>query len=372
MRKAVRLLALFLLLACGLGAQEIFFERYPSGVDFWVMIPYQVLNFKQGEDTAQYQLSLSLKNAQGRQAANFERQLSVPRRAWLAETALPYLFQADLPPGKYMADFRLRNLTLGDKRRLEKSFSIGESYTEIGQPYLILAQDGVDYIPAGLKEFPLEAITFRQKFTEAADSLHIRLDSLSVSIVAPVGEIAADLTAVVNQARPRQVSIRFFAGNIRYDMEPFWYSQWFSYNLTFSHKDQMEQLRYIASQNEWRSLRGVPKDNFADAIDRFWQVHDPSPGTVRNEARESFYQRVIQADERYTIHKRLRGWRSDRGRIYIKYGEPDDIQSEVHPIEEYPYIIWTYYQEKLEFVFADTGGYGQYTLRNKDEEFSDN
>lgn len=78
MRKAVRLLALFLLLACGLGAQEIFFERYPSGVDFWVMIPYQVLNFKQGEDTAQYQLSLSLKNAQGRQAANFERQLSVP------------------------------------------------------------------------------------------------------------------------------------------------------------------------------------------------------------------------------------------------------------------------------------------------------
>ena len=35
----------------------------------------------------------------------------------------------------------------------------------------------------------------------------------------------------------------------------------------------------------------------------------------------------------------------------------------------YPYIVWIYYSRNLEFEFADTGGFGQYKLRNKDEEY---
>jgi len=65
----------------------------------------------------------------------------------------------------------------------------------------------------------------------------------------------------------------------------------------------------------------------------------------------------------------LKGWKSDRGRIYIKYGEPDEVYNEVHPLDLKPYIVWVYYRPNLVFVFMDMGGYGQYELRNKDEEY---
>jgi hypothetical protein len=73
----------------------------------------------------------------------------------------------------------------------------------------------------------------------------------------------------------------------------------------------------------------------------------------------------------FTIHKKLKGWASDRGRIYIKFGEPDEITTDVHPIGRYPNITWTYYKQNKEFYFADVKGYGQYILRNKEAEYDE-
>jgi GWxTD domain-containing protein len=116
-------------------------------------------------------------------------------------------------------------------------------------------------------------------------------------------------------------------------------------------------------------LRRLRNDDLEEGLEQFWTIHDPSPGTLRNEARELFYQRVLTADERYTIHARLQGWASDRGRIYIKYGEPDEISAEVLPLDSYPYIVWHYYNRNLRFIFDDVGGFGQYTLRNTEDEY---
>jgi hypothetical protein len=90
---------------------------------------------------------------------------------------------------------------------------------------------------------------------------------------------------------------------------------------------------------------------------------------VRNENRERFYSRVLRADELFTIHKRLSGWRSDRGRIHIKFGEPEQIVNNAFPIGEAPSIKWYYYRLNRLFIFTDERGYGHYTLRNKDEEY---
>lgn len=371
MRKTAKLLVLLILLYSGLSGQEIILEKYSEGVDFWILVPYNSINFKRDADFAQYQLSVEIKNPENRQVSKLEEKLNIPRREWLQDSALPVFFQADLASGKYKAIFTLKNPMLGDQRNLEKTFTVDGAFTEIGQPYFVLQREGLRYIPADLEHlgYPVESCQIEQKFSLAADSIQIQLDGKLLSYPHPQGGIKADLTAVLNELHPDRVSISIIDQNIRYLMEPFFYSQWFSYNSIYNEKDQLQQLRYIANQNEWRSLRAVPKNKYQEAIDRFWQMHDPSPGTLRNEAREGFYQRVITADQRYTVHKRLKGWKSDRGRIYIKYGEPDETLSEVHPVGLYPYITWIYYSENLEFIFADTGGYGQYTLRNKDEEY---
>ena len=53
------------------------------------------------------------------------------------------------------------------------------------------------------------------------------------------------------------------------------------------------------------------------------------------------------------------------GRIYIIYGEPDQILSDVFPVGRLPSITWYYYSLNKVFVFYDFRGYGNYELRNK-------
>lgn len=128
-------------------------------------------------------------------------------------------------------------------------------------------------------------------------------------------------------------------------------------------ESSLEVLRYIASRKELKPIEKAPPQVRDSLIDEFWSRRDPTPGTVRNEAREEFYQRVDQANRQFTLGVRP-GWRTDRGRIYIKYGPPDDIER--HPFDsDYPaYEIWTYYLNGLQFMFMDIHGYGEYKLMN--------
>jgi hypothetical protein len=75
---------------------------------------------------------------------------------------------------------------------------------------------------------------------------------------------------------------------------------------------------------------------------------------------ESYYGRVQYANEHFrTNHE---GWDTDRGHIYILYGEPTDIER--HPFEagSYPYEVWYYSQLAKRFMFVDYTGFGDYSL----------
>lgn len=363
-------LLLLLLAAVPAVALEIVIESYAQGLDLCVFVPYNTVLFKQRADGADMQLALELRKDGRTTVASRDTAFTVPRRQWLENTALPYFARFSLPVGKYQVLLRLKNLDLGDKYDLKKVFSVSRDYTEIGQAYLVAEREGVSFVPSGEGDWgPVERCVLRQRFSLAADSVMVRAGDLGYSFIRPQQEYRVDLTEAANAGLPKGVEISLFEGNIRYNMGPFFFERWFSYNYRYTYKEQLQQLRYVANMNEWNSLRAVPEEHYTEAIERFWQGHDPSPGTLRNEAREEFYQRVIVADERYTIHKRLQGWKSDRGRIYIKFGDPDEVYSEVHPLDLYPYIVWIYYSRNLQFEFADTGGFGQYKLRNKDEEY---
>ena len=56
------------------------------------------------------------------------------------------------------------------------------------------------------------------------------------------------------------------------------------------------------------------------------------------------------------------GWRSDRGRIYVKHGEPDEVEVRSDPYIQGTYLIWRYYQNNMTFVFHDRFGLGEYRL----------
>ncbi len=94
---------------------------------------------------------------------------------------------------------------------------------------------------------------------------------------------------------------------------------------------------------------------------RFWKSRDPNPETETNELLEEYFTRVNFANREYSNYSDD-GWLSDRGRILIKFGFPDDVERHPFEMDSVPYVIWRYYGLRRVFVFVDRSGFGDYRL----------
>ena len=89
-----------------------------------------------------------------------------------------------------------------------------------------------------------------------------------------------------------------------------------------------EDVVYIITDEERAAFKQLTNDEERDNfIEAFWQRRDPTPDTEENEYKEEHYQRIAYANEHFAAG--VPGWKTDRGRIYIMYGKPDEIDS--HP-----------------------------------------
>ncbi len=368
-----KLISLIILVLCtgGLFAQELIVEQGIEDTQFWLLVPYNILGFRANSDVSDYQVTVQIKNSRRRVAFTHNSSIRILKRDWLADTAIPVRFESDLEPGNYSASIRIRNRRMGSSIELQRQFKIGTQAIEHGMPYIVATRDSISFIPPNLSRIDdqINSLRLEQRFAVEVDSIGVFADSTSAVITNPSSPLSIELLPLINQGSTNTLKLTFYEANIQFRMDAFLYSPWFAYRQRYTLRKQRDQIRYIATQNEWLVLRRLRNDDLEEGLEQFWTIHDPSPGTLRNEARELFYQRVLTADERYTIHARMQGWASDRGRIYIKYGEPDEIVSEVLPLDTYPYIVWHYYNRNLRFIFDDVGGFGQYTLRNTEDEY---
>jgi len=124
----------------------------------------------------------------------------------------------------------------------------------------------------------------------------------------------------------------------------------------------LEPLAYIAESWEIDHLRSLEPERQAEGWLEFWRRRDPSPDTPRNEALVEFFRRVRFADQHFQSYGP--GWRSDMGRIYIKFGPPDQIENRP-PTPQAPQLeVWYYNRPYRRFVFADREGFGRFVLMN--------
>lgn len=126
-------------------------------------------------------------------------------------------------------------------------------------------------------------------------------------------------------------------------------------------------LDYIARPEDqmdvWR--RGLSTAGKRQFLIRFWQQRDPTPGTPRNEARERFYGLITAANQKFTERgpNARPGWRSDRGRIFIRNGEPAERLQRQNIGMAPPYEVWRYATGKDRwYVFVDVSGFGAFQL----------
>jgi GWxTD domain-containing protein len=89
-----------------------------------------------------------------------------------------------------------------------------------------------------------------------------------------------------------------------------------------------EDVKWIITGEELTAFKQLSNDEERDAfIEQFWLRRDPTPDTEENEYKEEHYRRIAYANEHFAAG--VPGWRTDRGRIYIVWGKPDEI--EAHP-----------------------------------------
>lgn len=87
-------------------------------------------------------------------------------------------------------------------------------------------------------------------------------------------------------------------------------------------------IRYIIRTDEAKAFKGLTDDIARLAfIERFWARRDPSPGTLANEYRQTFWERVRTANERFRATT-IPGWKTDRGKIFILFGPPNDVRDD--------------------------------------------
>ena len=155
--------------------------------------------------------------------------------------------------------------------------------------------------------------------------------------------------------------------------------------LKKAYVEWINDVDLILTQSErdaWKKL--ATDDEREKFIEDFWHSRDPDPDTVENEFKEQFFERIAYANEHFSSGKA--GRMTDRGRIYIKFGKPDEIES--HPAggsyerpswegggstSTYPFEKWFYrhipnVRSGVELEFVDPTGSGEYRLaRNPDE-----
>ncbi len=123
----------------------------------------------------------------------------------------------------------------------------------------------------------------------------------------------------------------------------------------------ISQLEYIAKKKDIAYILEAPTESERSARFRaFWDRRDPSPGTRRNEMMEEYYYRVNYANRRYGTSED--GWKTDRGFVMVRFGEPDYIERKPHSFDYEPYEIWVYQRLGRQFVFVDKTGFGDYQL----------
>jgi GWxTD domain-containing protein len=131
-------------------------------------------------------------------------------------------------------------------------------------------------------------------------------------------------------------------------------------------------LQYVMASEESGIYQDLSLEGKRNFMRTFWAKRDPTAGTPENEALVAYYRLFYEANRRFRESGagNVEGWRTDRGRIFLKYGEPEEtLRRPVAGITP-PYEVWKYTRPRqLKFVFLDHTGLGNYQLIYTNDRF---
>jgi len=126
--------------------------------------------------------------------------------------------------------------------------------------------------------------------------------------------------------------------------------------------EQFSMARYIATQQE---LEQFGKISTVEGKRRFLFLFWNQRGT---EFKRAYFKRIEKANELFSTARKTKfakaGWKTEKGRVHILFGEPEEIKNRASSPQVTTYEIWEYNtsQGKLIFYFVDEFNTNQWRL----------
>jgi GWxTD domain-containing protein len=138
-----------------------------------------------------------------------------------------------------------------------------------------------------------------------------------------------------------------------------------------SYEEMLLELRYFAAPDRIKSLRDAPLERRGAVWAEFLRSTDPTPSTPEHEGLQSYFSRILQANNRFREEAGGRtGWLSDRGKVFVALGEPDQMYEQttntslsVSSMASRGRVqYWEYSQYHVRFLFYDETGTGRWRI----------
>jgi len=115
-------------------------------------------------------------------------------------------------------------------------------------------------------------------------------------------------------------------------------------------------MRYLVTNKTkgyFGSLSSTGKKNF---LHEFWKQQDPVPATPENEFRNEYERRLAHSNKKFSMGWKanaVEGWLTDRGRVFTKFGEPDERLVRPNEYGSPPWELWKFYNTGYSYLFID-------------------
>jgi GWxTD domain-containing protein len=348
-------------------------------------VAYDLLQFVRQDSVfkAQYELTLAVKNEMDETVAGKIQNKTLKTlhysvtnsRSRFSETR----FDLSLAPGEYTLFLELLDKETDsphryvDKVRIPDYFNAPLTATD-----LLFFHTPEHEIPSVRKHFPAippirsqsDTSFFAKFFIAGADTLsRVRIDYKILDHQST--PILTDSSYLQREERIQPVNILInqdltfgqytFQITVSTDMEriersKILYIRWGTHpSIMPSIERAVDMLQYIMPRSEWRTLKDLPPKEQEQQLENFWKERDPTPDTRENELEDEFYSRIAFANQYFSLWKdAVDGWMTDRGKVYIIYGAPSNVERPYSPTgERGRYEIWYYSHLQKRFVFLD-------------------
>jgi GWxTD domain-containing protein len=128
-------------------------------------------------------------------------------------------------------------------------------------------------------------------------------------------------------------------------------------------EDMLNYLQYFTRPARLQALREVDPTMRGLAWSQFIAETDPQPATSEHEGLRAYFDRLRQANTRFA-EEGMVGWKTDRGRVLLLLGEPDQI------VDRFPaetgqrgrFQVWEYLDDRVSIAFTNNFGQNRWRL----------